>query len=192
MTDNILSEGIAHYKNGKYFSVLLEKFGFDLIIRAYNKKHEEDPTSYPELNTSSTSSSCVQAFRALLYMNSNNSPTASLAMVLPSFGNLFCASLENLDDYAWPALAKIESSTDNMMTLEAKGCALSEASLAEEGKENPFDGMYTRMGMPDDPVVTANEVFGDDKKATVRCTWDLKNGAIDQTVNGLFHSTRLK
>ncbi len=187
-----------NYKGGKYFSAFIEDLGFQLIVNAYNKKHEEDSDRYPALSNSNTDP-CVQAILAMVSLSFENilqkKITASMTVedyLITISNSKVCPVFAKMDDFAWLALAQIESSDEKPMTLGAKDCALSEVSLAKEYEENPFEGYYTRMGIPDEPVVTAHEVFGEDKKSSSRCTWELKNGAMDKTVNGLFHSTRIK
>ncbi len=182
-------KGNNNYKAGNYFSALIDKFGFDLIINAYNKKHAEDAERYPELESGTTISSCAKAIEAMAIMVTDSAKSAG-SMIVSVADSFVCSYVSELDKYVWDALGKVEASTDNALTLEAKDCALSEASLVEG--ENPFDGMYTRMGTPDDPVVTAHEVFGEDKKFSSRCTWELKIGSMDEPMKGLFHTIRTK
>jgi len=192
-------KGYSNYKDGNYFSALIDRFLFDLIIDGYNKKNEEDSKNYPELDKGTNITSCARAIESLVYLlaaekeaGAGNKASGYGNTIITVANDYVCKFVNKLDDYVWDALGKVEASTNNLLTLETKDCALSEVSLAKDDQENPFEGYYTRMGIPDEPVVTAHEVFGDSKKSTSRCTWDLKIGDMNKPMKGLFHSTRTK
>lgn len=180
---------------GRYLSAFLDKLLFDSVTKYYVEKCvgkskcavEDGQTSegsriYPELTITDASKSCERFIESIVYLIYDVSKYSGVISVLADFA---CGdqALGQLDSWVDQSLSKLESGTQNQLTLKASNCA-----LYDEGTTD-----YTKMGQPDENYYTANDVFKTDSKVeTVRCEWNisLPESVSSKPIKGLFHAYR--
>ena len=123
---------------------------------------------------------CGQFIESIIYMIAAGERIENWQNVITVVAKYTCdEGLSALDDLVWEQLERINSGTKNELKLSTENCA-----LYDEGAVN-----YQKMGILDEFVWTANEVFGSSARKSSRCIWQVDYGD-EKTLLGLFHAVR--
>lgn len=158
---------------------------FKSVVEGWNTKN---PTDKVEIIGTDY---CAPFIIALLKMVANSGDSGvqwlkdfitNQSGIIKTLGETACdAGFKALEKTLTDQLNKFEVKTANGVQFAASNCPLSVTNLE-----------YSAMGTPDDPAVTAGQVFGTTQASTNRCIWNVTfpiNGN-NVTLKGLFHAER--
>ena len=155
---SILPEAFDYdVKKKPLLKAFLGKILFEPIAKAYNDKHPDDKV------TITKGKECEAFIDAVDRMIVDLGSTGT--GVVQTLASMACDDnvIGQLDTLLVGALDGFQASTANVLNFSSKQC-----SLYDEGTTN-----YMKMGLADDPIKTAGEIFVTGSKETSdRCQWD--------------------